>query len=77
MAAATVAMVFNSSNNIQQQLKSDLTKNNDTPKRGDSKLIADKTIAPVSSQEMLGNPSQGSIGFLRNEGGLTHMTKYA
>lgn len=55
-----------------------MTKNNDTPKmdRG-SKMIADKTIAPVNSQELLGNPSQGSIGFIRNEGGLTSMTKYA
>ena len=55
-----------------------MTKNNDTPKmdRG-SKMIADKTIAPVNSQELLGNPSQGSIGFIRNEGGLTNMTKYA
>jgi hypothetical protein len=52
-----------------------MTKNNDTPKmdRG-SKMIADKTIAPVNSQELLGNPSQGSIGFIRNEGGLTNMT---
>lgn len=55
-----------------------MTKNNDTPTRGGgSKLIADKTIAPVNSQELLGNPSQGSIGFLRHEGGLTNMTKYA